>query len=130
MKREDYIDFIQTAREMIDEFGRDIQLIELSNVPKDTEKPWKGPGVPTSANQMDIVGCFVPPSGNNFGKNWVSEELLSRAEQICMTATIPNIDLKKFHLIKDDDNTFWNIKWGQELRPGPLSILYIFGVSR
>lgn len=124
----DYNEFVQLAQELIAENGRSVKLQKLDATSSDPSKPWKGPGAPTVAVEKTLLAVFVPASGSGLGRDIVKEELLDRVEQVALVAPT-DVSLEDFHAILDD-GVRWRIDWAQALRPGPLVVLYVFGVKR
>lgn len=124
----DYTEFVQLAQELIAENGRQVVLQKLEATALDAYKPWKGPGVPTVASTETLMAVFVPASGSSLGRDIVNKELLGRVEQVALIAPT-DVSLEDFHAILDD-GVRWNIDWIQVLRPGTLTVLYVFGVKR
>lgn len=124
----DYTEFVQLAQELIAENGREVQIQKLDATAVDTSKPWKGPGAPTVAASRTLPAVFVPASGSGLGRDIVKEELLDRVDQVALVAPT-DIGLADFHVVLDE-GVRWNIDWAQELKPGPTTVLYVFGVKR
>lgn len=124
----DYTEFVTLAQTLIAENGRLVKIQQLSSTALDPSKPWKGPGSPTVTTERELMAVFVPASGSGLGKDIVKEELLNRVEQVALIAPT-DIGLANFNMILDAGSR-WNIDWAQELRPGPLTVLYVFGVKR
>lgn len=124
----DYTEFVELAQELIAENGRQIKIQKLDATAADTSKPWKGPGTPTVDTEKSLPAVFVPASGSSLGRDIVKEELLDRVEQVALVAPT-DVSLEDFHVILDD-GVRWNIDWAQALKPGPMVVLYVFGVKR
>lgn len=124
----DYNEFVQLAQELIAENGRQVTLQKLDATAADTSKPWKGPSAPAVALAKVLPAVFVPASGSGLGRDIVKEELLDRVEQVALVAPT-DVSLEGFHAILDG-GVRWNIDWAQTLKPGPLVVLYVFGVKR
>lgn len=124
----DYTEFVTLAQTLIAENGRLVKVQKLASAASDPAKPWKGPGAPTVTTERELPAVFVPASGSGLGRDIVKEELLDRVEQVALVAPT-DIGLADFNIILDDGSR-WNIDWAQELRPGPLTVLYVFGVKR
>ena len=124
----DYTEFALLAQTLIAENGRAVKIQKLDSAAAYPDKPWKGAGVPTVTTERELPAVFVPASGSGLGRDIVNEELLSRVEQVALIAPT-DINLSGFTVILDD-GVRWSIDWVQELRPGPLTVLYVFGVKR
>lgn len=124
----DYTEFVELAQELISENGRQIRIQKLDATAADTSKPWKGAGTPKVGTERTLSAVFVPASGSSLGRGIVKEELLDRVEQVALVAPT-DVSLEGFHIILDD-GVRWNIDWAQALKPGPMVVLYVFGVKR
>lgn len=124
----DYSRFVALSVKMIDKYGRLVDVQRLSNASGDPDKPWDGPGTPTVAESKQVPAVFVPASGSGLGTDLVSEDLLKRAEQVALVAPT-DVNLETFNVIQDTGQR-WKIEWVQVLRPGPIIVLYVFGVKR
>lgn len=125
----DYVKLAKTVIRLINENGRAIQVQKLSAVAADPDKPWEGPGVPTIAKSLDVIGVFVPPSGSDFGIKFVSSELLSRVSEVLLLGPHPTEDLTSINQIVDEGLTF-GVSWVVMLKPAGVVMLYAVGVSR
>lgn len=124
----DYNDYIQLANELIAENGRSVTFQKLSSTPVDPAKPWKGAGTPTVTQSKEVAAVFVPAQGASLGRDIVNEELLSRVDQVAIVAPT-DVPLHNFNVVIDE-GVRWNVNWVQELKPGSLTVLYVFGVNR
>lgn len=125
----DYAKLAKTVVRLINENGRAIQVQKLSAVPADSDKPWQGPGIPTVAKSLDVIGVFVPASGGELGIKFVSSELLSRVSEVLLLAPHPTEDLTTINQILDEGLTF-GVSWIAQLKPAGVVMLYAVGVSR
>jgi hypothetical protein len=126
----DYARAVALAQRLIDKNGRTITIDQLSSVPVDANKPWKGPAVPTVAATASLKAVFLPvSSASELGLFAKDDELLKRVEQVALIAADGVNDLTAFHRITDV-GSFWKVDWTRELKPGPTTILYAIGVKR
>ena len=117
---------------LIDKYGRECILQRLSAVATDVNKPWKGVGTPTVAEQLSVKAVFVSASdsaGNTgLGLEFIDKELLKRADEVILVA--PNaIDLQSFNIVLDT-GVRWRIEWMKVLKPADQVLLNVFGVKR
>lgn len=124
----DYTEFVALAQELIADAGRLCKVQKLSATPADALKPWMGAAAPTVQTERQVRAVFVPPSGTDFGKDFISPELLQRAMQVALIAPT-DISLEQMNLI-EDGGVKWKVEWVQVLKPADLIVLYAFGVSR
>lgn len=125
----DYATLVPLVRQLISATGRSVTFQRLSSTPSDPSKPWNGPGTPTVAESVVTAATFVPPSGDSFGKEFLSSELLSRCEQVCLTAPNVSMALSSATVILDAAQR-WSVAWVYELKPGDTTLLFAFGVKR
>jgi hypothetical protein len=126
----DYAEVLTDVVSLIADTGRVVTFAKLVPTAADAATPWKGPGEPTLGDSMDRAATFVPASGTGLGKALVSEELLKRAEQICLVAPADGtLVIEQCHVIIDG-GVRWGIVWVETLRPGGTAVLYVVGVKR
>lgn len=121
-------DFIALATRLIAAKGRGVSLVRLSATAADPAKPWNGAGAPTEAARVDVRACFVPPSGADFGRGFITEDQLKRCDQVALVAP-GSADYAQFSAVEDDVMR-WKIEWVQVLKPGEAVLLYALGVKR
>lgn len=125
----DFAEFVALAQELIAENGRPVALVKMSAAAADPDKPWNGPGAPAEAARVDnVLACFVPPSGSGLGRDIATPEQLARCEQVALIAPGAE-DYEPFGVIVDG-GARWKVQWVSVLKPGPLTVLYAFGVKR
>lgn len=125
----DFTEFVALAQELIADNGRPVSLVQMSAAAADPDKPWNGPGTPTELLRVDNVpACFVPPSGSGFGRDIATPEQLARCEQVVLIA--PGAQDYSAIGVVVDDGVRWKVQWTTVLKPGPLTVLYAFGVKR
>ena len=118
------------AQDLIKENGREVEFLRLDSGPADPDKPWIGAGTPIVAERVKTIAVCVPAISLSFGTDFANEELLKRVSEVFIVAADDaGTNFEKFHAI-DDIGTRWTIEWGQILRPGPVKVLYLIGVSR
>lgn len=122
----DYSEVIEAAKEAIEEYGRDVVFVKQSQVPSNPDKPWLGSGGSQITQAASAV--FVPASGSDLGIESVTDEMLSRVEEVCIVGQTPQ-DIGDFGSIVDSSVTY-KVEWAQTLKPANDIILYVFGVKR
>lgn len=125
----DYTEFVLAAQEGIADAGRLISVQKLADTGGDPAQPWDGAGAPTVADSQDNVpAVFVPASGSGLGRDIVHEDLLKQVSEVCMVAPL-GVDIEAYDQIVDG-GTVLKIEWAVVLKPGPVAVLYVFGVKR
>jgi len=124
----DWSTLIATVRRLLDRNGRSVTIQQLSAVPTDSERPWRGATTPTVAVTRTLKACFVPPTADEFGRSIASEDMLASVEQVALIEP-SDIELEKFDTILDGGSRY-AIKWSWTLKPGSTILLYAFGVIR
>lgn len=123
-------EYVRMAQDLIKENGREVEFLRLDSGPADPDKPWIGAGTPIVAERVKTIAVCVPAISLSFGTDFANEELLKRVSEVFIVAADDaGTNFEKFHAI-DDIGTRWTIEWGQILRPGPVKVLYLIGVSR
>ncbi len=126
----DYAPLQAEARQLIADTGRLVTLEVLSSTPADAARPWRGPAAPAVASSRQAPAVFVPAQGGDLGLMVVSDELLKRAEQVCLVGPAADgFDFAQCTSIQDNGQR-WAVQWAQVLRPGGLPLLYALGVTR
>lgn len=117
------------AQRLIAKNGSTINVLKLSAVAVDANKPWKGPGSPTVAQTLPVSAVSVPLSGNTglsaFG---IDVELLKRVDEVYLIPGQGATDLKVFHLI-EISGVRRRIEWIKELRSSPLDVAAVYAVG-
>lgn len=129
----DYTKLQATANRLIEENGRAISLVRLSQTPADSNKPWQGPADDEEEFE-EVYGCFVPPNTvrqfgiTSLGEGTEVQDLVKHSEQIIITAQ-GDLDVRSYSEILDRDER-WGIVGIQVLRPGNTTLLSFIGVRR
>ena len=127
--KEDYSDFVATAKEMIGEFGREISAVTVTRgQPVDPDKPWLG-----NSEDKDVSvktnAVFVGATGG-YGQIVANDNLFQTSQQIALVAP-PETgeDLRKINQILDGGET-WTVSVVKAVQPANDIILYYVGVSQ
>ena len=127
----DYQEFVDLAKELIEEFGRTVALVRLpKNPPADTDKPWVS--ALETPTVEPVIMCFVPadvrsePQQTNMAPKTVVHEQL----QLCIVAaasltSAPNLRDQ----IIDSDGSEWAIQTVNPLKPGATVIYYALSLE-
>lgn len=137
----DHTEFLELAREMISEEGRQVTFGKLDATPADANKPWKGPGEPTVTFPVTTMAVFLPDGtlgvmgGSGFGGLITDIALFKSFGQVLLVAPpITGEDLSQYHIVVDGDSFTdapqWKIGAIKELKPADLTVLFAMGVSR
>lgn len=125
----DHSDFLELAREMIAEEGREVTFAKLSAGPADPDKPWKGAGAPTPIEPVTTLAVFLP-DGSGLGKLTEDNDLFKTSENVLLVAPpVTGENLEGYHIITDGGER-WKINICKTVRPADLAVLYAMGVSR
>lgn len=130
-----YVRLALLAKRLIDANGRDISLFKLDATAANALKPWRGPGVQTTSDQVTTRAVFaigntsIPTESRGLAFDWVDKELLKVTRHVCLVAASGLPDLTEYKVINDGDAKNWNILWGQCLQPGTERLLYVFGIK-
>lgn len=129
----DYGPVIAVAGTLISDFGRDLTIIELSEVEDDSNEPWRGTDNPRTTPKLSVKakGVFVhPSSAEDFGFKVEDINGLGLKTQVCLVAAnVSTTNLENADEI-EDDGVSWRILNAVVLRPGANRILYMFFVER
>lgn len=127
----DHSDFLELAREMLEEEGRLVTFAKLDPTAADANKPWRGPAAPTLTGNVDAFAVFLPHTGETeFGRMITDSELFKKCEQVLLVAPPTTGEyLGDYHIVVDD-SVRWRIEIARELKPADLTVLYAMGVCR
>lgn len=120
------------AQKLIAKNGSTIQVLRMSGVPADANKPWKGAGTPTVAQTLNVQAVMLPHASTiDLGVFGVNEEMLKRVDEVYLIPGQGATDLKTFHQLALT-NVRRSIEWIRELRFAPLDVpvVYAVGVKR
>jgi hypothetical protein len=125
------------AERLIRENGRDLNFYKLSRDSADPSKPWKGPaGGAQEIEKVNTPGAFVigntsiPTESRGLAFDWIDSDLLRITRHVCIVSARDNPVMEDYKVMHDPaDDTRWNILWGQCLKPGPVRLLYVFGMK-
>lgn len=128
----DHTEFLELARELLSEEGRQVTFAKLDATATDPTKPWKGPGAPTLTGSIQAYAVFLPRlvSGGGFGKTIFTDELFKSSEQLLLVAPPVSGENLNGYSIVVDDGVRWTINVTEELKPANLTVLFAMGVSR
>jgi hypothetical protein len=127
----DYVRLQGTALRLIAKNGTTYTYERLSAGPADAAKPWDGPATASLvAESVNLATVMVSP-GAMLGMRLVSEDLLTRAEQVLLTC-VPEggSDLGDFHQAYRPNEAKYQFQWVERLRPAGPTLLYIIGVKQ
>lgn len=121
----DYSGLEATSQFLIESFGRAATLVQVSQVPVDSDQPWRGN---TSAETThDVIAVFV-----DYNKEDIDGDLVRNGDQKCFVSqqSIPGIDLQVYNLLRDDEGQEWKIIAVDKKRPGPVTIVFIMQLRK
>lgn len=124
----DYTELVNTAKELVQEFGRTTVFQKLSGAATDPSKPWEGAGTTVVIDTTSAFAVFVPAQGSSLGKDLVSEDLLKAVDQVAIVEPVASA-IDTFHQIVDGSITY-KIEWVQVLKPANEILLYVVGVKQ
>lgn len=123
----DHQHFAALALRLIEKNGRSVVFSKIDSTPVDASKPWKG-SESNSIVLLESKAAFIPRKGLELGIDFVDDELLKKAEKVCLVAGGQAL-IESAHTMTDL-GVIYKIDWVKELHPGDQSLLYAVGVSR
>ena len=120
---------VALAKRLIAGHGRSVIMQQLGASATDPSRPWNGQSIPVVSVIEKVTAAFVPHTGSDLGKFFVSEELLKRCNEVGLVAGGTKNELSVFHQVVDGNRTF-KLEWVQVLKPGTVNIVYAFGIMR
>ncbi len=124
----DLVAISATINRLISLHGRTVTLQQLDGLAADYSKPWKGPSEPAVSGSLICKGVFVPAQGESFGREFVSDDLLNRCDEVLLVGP-QSQPLESVQQVVDR-GLVWKINWIHTLQPGETILVYAFGVSR
>ncbi len=136
-----YQEFVDLADELIEEFGRTVQLVRTDRPPADADKPWEGPDVWDDAtadnkHKVEAKAAFIG-RGISLTQGRVSGQQQERkgptltqegTDIFIVSGSVP-VDLSPFNKINDGD-TVWYISKVVKLAPGDTVVAYVIEVHQ
>lgn len=130
----DYTSISNTAKTLIENFGRSMTFIRLGRTATDANKPWRGPTLPrvTPDASTTVIALMVEP-GNDLGQLGEQidiPDLTTRTGKILIVAaaSAPGIDLETYDEVLDG-GVYYKAVVIHALQPGATKLLYFFEVT-
>lgn len=126
----DYTELVNTAAELVSDFGRDVTLVQLDDLDEDPTMPWRGPVNPRGVPKATLTRRCTnvePSSLERLGIQKIEDDLLKRTDKVVMFGG--NVDLSAYHEVIDNDERF-RITFTRVLQPGPVRLLTFMGLRR
>lgn len=121
----DYGPLIKIAKDLVTNYGRNVQLVKLATAPADADKPWATP----EATEVlaPYPALFVEPASYaKLGLNIEVQDFAKKSDKMLIIAT--EDDLSPYHKVLDGTQR-WTIQGMTCLQPGPTRILWFVGVG-
>lgn len=138
---QDYTEFVELADELLEEFGRDVVLLNTQADPEDANKPWNGPlqfdntTVPPS-RRVEAKAVFVGEiveltQGKASGQKTRTPDpfLTQFGTDTFLVSGSLNQDIRDFDVLVDGTE-IWKIKNVATLKPGDTVVLYAIQVAK
>lgn len=119
-----YLEVQATVGQVISEFGRTVTFKSVGN-PTDPNLPWSASSA--AGTIASAAAVFVPHTGPGFGLEFIPDDLLKRAKEVCLVAH-STTDLSTTDFITDGVD--YRVEWCYTLKPGATVLLYAFGINR
>jgi hypothetical protein len=121
----DYTGLAQAAQELVEDFGRDVTLVKVSETPADPNAPWDGN---TSAETTNTIAAVL----FDYEKEDIDGELIRAGDQQAVTAELSDrgVDFQDYELLRDDEGQEWKIVDVDKIRPGPTTIAFLFQLRK
>lgn len=89
-----------------------------------SDQPWK----PTANDtHIQVVGCFLPASGSDFGTDIATDEMISRVTEVVLVAPGSS---EYSGIISIIDGDTYAVQWERKLRPASDTLMYFYGLKR
>jgi len=129
----DYAELADTAKELVEGFGREVSFVKLNRTPADANIPWDGPADPrVGATTEPGSAVFVEPSSaTELGISTTLLETLAKRSGAIMIAALGStstVDLMGYDEVVDG-TVRWKIVGVEKLQPASTTLLYFVGVA-
>lgn len=116
----DYSNLIETASDLIAQFGRDLTLYKVTETPSNTSKPWRGNA--TTLTKLALKGVFY-----SYQEKEVDNEQIKVGDQKVVVQTTS--DIRNYsYLISENER--WDIVNVMQTRPGSDTVVYTIQIRR
>ncbi len=134
MAKFDYTELANTAKSLVEEFGREMTFVQLDRDVAVAAQPHRGATDPRATPEKEVAGFAVvvpPSSASALGTSVVIQELLKGAGAIMIAALGPGAtdDLLDFDEVVDGTKRWRITDGGQKLEPGDTTLLYFLPVA-
>lgn len=120
----DYVALAAKVKYLTDKYGREITL-SVPGAPDSPSTPWRNTDAYTTL--ATVRGVFVPPQGLGFGSEAINDDMLQRVSEVCLVG-YGGTDLSIAKVLTDGID--FRVEWCYPLKPGPIPLLYAFGIKR
>ena len=116
----DYAALALTAERLIEDNGRDVTFVKVSETPIDANEPWRGN---TSAETTVVAKAVL----SDYAKEDIDGDLIRTGDQRAVVAelSVTGNDLEEFEIMRDDENQEWRIINVDKVRPGPTTLVFV-----
>lgn len=128
----DYSGVAATAVTLIEQFGRQVTLVQLDSTPADSGKPWRGASDPeaTPDNTESVYAAWVPPSSaSELGLSTMVDFAMVQRMEAILIIPATTADISTFDQVLDG-TTRYTIEFTEVLKPGPTVVLQFVGVKK
>ena len=116
-----YAEMQAVADELVEFFGRDIQLRRKRSTPADPAKPWEG-SAPDTSNVIDTKGAFVDFTATDRAG---SPSIQQKDKQLVFGVQSAEIDTEWEVVDTGKNGQVWKIvEVLEQVEPGPVTVLY------
>jgi hypothetical protein len=125
----DYAALAGDVKQLIEDNGREVDLILHSEAPADSQKPWRGRD---DSNDTTITATAILVE---YEEDEIDDQLVRRGDQRCLlAATSANVagqDIKSFDTLDDSGVTgIWHIINVNPVQPGDTLVVYDIQLRR
>lgn len=129
----DYVALQKTARGLVNDLGRPVTFVQLTETPADPSEPWRGADTPRNPAATEVPGDAVavpPSSASQLGFTNLDSDFVKRAEQIFIAVVdAGQPDIEEFDEVIDGATT-WKINAVEKLQPATTTLLFFVSVRR
>jgi hypothetical protein len=130
----DYAKLASNAERLVAKTGRIVTFNKLVSAPANPARPWEGAADHIVSDSVVTYAVFaigntsIPTESRGLAFDWVDKDLLRSTRHVVLVAAkgLPSL---LDHKVMLEAGKTWSIIWGQLLQPGPIGLLYVFGLK-
>jgi hypothetical protein len=130
----DYDALADEAKQLVEDAGREVTIVQYNDTPADSAQPWKGPAdvraTPVASHNLFAVQLDIGTL-RRLGMATFSDDLIKRSSKFYMLAPGADFtgDLSEAHEVNDESTT-WRILGVDTFKPAGVVLVVYLAVAR